>query len=246
MLTLRSSLVALLGIGLLGCGGGSSDGPAAKPGKTNPAGASAVITQASGIQTALMSKNGAQLSGNVNAIAISGAQQIVSPAVGQALTVLEQAQTSNTGTSGTVNCDDSGCTYNMFMAAGFTYNGSIKSADAAGGKHVTTDLTIKGNVASTGVAETIDWKISGALDVSATSINGDLQSTGTGNISGLNVPGAPSSIAYSYFNEVRFNTVGLSNGVANSGSLYARWSITVPQVPQGSQAYDGTVTFPAR
>jgi hypothetical protein len=244
MSKVRSSLVALLGIGLLGCGGGSSDGPAAKPGKPNPAGARSVVTQAAGIQAALMAKNGAALSGNVNSIAISGAQQIANPTVGQALMVLEQAQTAG-GTSGNVTCDEAGCTYNMFMAAGFTYNGSIKSADAAGGKHVTTDLTIKGSTGQGGFAQTIDWKITGGLDVSATNINGDLQSTGTGTISGITTPGAPGSISYSYFNQVRFNTVAIANGVASSGSVYGRWSITVPQAPAGSQAYEATVTFPA-
>src|SRR4051812_44116071 len=108
MLTSRSHVVGLVStLALFGCGG-SNDGPAAKPGQTNPAGAKAVITQTTQLQTALMANDGASLSGTVNSLAISGAQQIVSPAVGKALTALAQAQTADPGTSGGVMCDANG------------------------------------------------------------------------------------------------------------------------------------------
>jgi hypothetical protein len=239
--------LALVGsLSVVGCGGEEeSSGPPAMAGKTNPAGARAVVMQTAGIQTALMRMDGASLSGNVNSIAISGAQQIVTPQVGAALVVLQQAQTTTPGTSGSVNCDMAGCTYNMFMAGGFTYNGSIKSADDAGGKKVTADLTIKGMVTAPGSgAQSIDWKITGAVTVSATAINGSLQSSGTGTISGIMQPGAPSSLSYTYFNQVKYNNVTLSGSMATGGSIYAKWAITVANVPQGSQAWEGTVTFP--
>jgi hypothetical protein len=245
MFKMRACALALVGmVSVAGCGGDDSGGPAAQPGKTNPAGAKAVVTQTVSMQTALMRMDGASLSGNVNAIAISGAQQIVSPAAGQALTVLQQAQTTTPGTSGSVNCDAAGCTYNMFMVSGFTYNGSIKGADEGGGKKVTADLSIKGSVAASGVGETIDYKITGAVTVTPTSINGALQSTGAGTISGINTPGAPNSISYQHFNQVKYNNLTLANGLATGGSMYAKWAITIANVPQGSQAYEGTVTFP--
>lgn len=247
MFKLRSCGLALVGVLTFGgCGGGSdSNGPAAKAGTPNPSGAKAVVTQTVSMQSALMRMDGASLSGNVNSIAIGGAQQIVRPSVGQALTVLQQAQTTTPGTSGSVNCDATGCTYNMYMAAGFTYNGSIRGADAAGGgKVVTADLNIKGALASSGIAQTIDWKITGAVTVTPTSIVGELQSTGTGSISGIVSPGAPNNFSYQYFNLVKYNNLTLASGAATGGSIYAKWAITVAGVPQGSQAYEGTVNFP--
>jgi hypothetical protein len=233
-------------IGALGCGGdNASAGPPARAGTVNRTGAKSVLMQTVAMQAALEAHDGASLSGQVNSVAISGAQQMVSPAaVVKALTVLSQAQTA-TGTSGTVNCDSAGCTYDKFMVSGFTYNGSITSADAGGGaKKVTANLTMKGSIASGGPSQTIDWTITGNTTISATSVDGFFQSTGSGTLSGLNTPGAPSSISYTYFNQVKYQAVALASGNATGGSMYGKWGITVANVAGASQAWDGTVTFP--
>lgn len=240
-----SVLVVAGSVSAFGCGGEESNsGPPAMAGRTNPAGARAVVMQTAGIQTSLMAMNGAALSGNVNSIAVSGAQQIVQPNPGAALVVLSQAQTTP-GDTNAIKCDAAGCTYNNYMAGGFTYNGSIKSAAAGEAKQVTADLTIKGTVAQGGPTQTIDWKITGGLTVTATSINGSLQSSGTGTIMGLNQPGVPNNLSYVYFNQVKYNAVVLSGTSATAGSIYAKWAITINGAPaQANQAWEGTVTFP--
>lgn len=192
--------------------------------------------QTRSLSTALRENNGAAVSANVNSIAISGAQQIVSPGAALSQGLAPEAD----GMSGTVNCDAAGCTYNMYMISGFTYNGSIRSTDEGGGKKVVADLTIKGTTTAGGSGtQTIDWRISGTLTVTPTLINGSLSSNGTGSISGAQ------SFSYVYTNLVQYNNVAIdATGTPTGGSIYARWSIQVNGMSQGAQAWEGTVTFP--
>ena len=58
------------------------------------------------------------------------------------------------------------------------------------------------------------------------------------------VPGAPGNFTYTDFNLIRYNAVVLSGTAATSGSIYAKWSVGYGNIPQASQAYEGTVNFP--
>jgi hypothetical protein len=228
------------GVGLSGCGGNeASSGPPAMQGTVNPSGARSVMNTTLSMRTDLMNASGANVAGQVQSVAISGATQMITPKTGAALTVFPQAGT--TGTSGTVTCDAAGCTYDQFVLGGLTYNGGVKSADAgSGARKVTANLTMKGTVGGGGASETIDWTITGDCSISATAINGFFESTGSGTVS---APGAP-KLSYTHFNQVKFNSVSVASGVASGGSMYGKWAISVNGTTAGSQAWEGTVTFP--
>jgi hypothetical protein len=235
-------ILGIIGIG--GCGG-NDDGPPAMTGIVDPAGARSVLMQTLAMQAAIQSKDGAGLSGEVNSVAVSGAQEMVQPKqLSQALTALPRAQTA-AGTSGTVDCDGNGCSYKNFMVGGFTYNGTVTSSDAGAGAHkVVADLSIKGGINAGGFGETVDLKITGNTTMSPTLIDGFFQSSGSGSVSGISTPGAPSSISYTHFNQVKYKGVAINNGNASSGSMYGKWAMIVSNIPEGSQAWEGTITLP--
>lgn len=215
-----------------GCGG--DDG--AKQGTTNAVNAKAVVMETQGMVTALNNNDGSALQGNVISIANTGAQRIVQPA-GQALTAsaLRSAQTS-----GTVNCDMTGCTYDNYVVGPYTINGGITSTNEGDGKKVTANLTYEGSTAG----QTFSWSITGEVTVLPGSIDGSLGSEGTGTIDG-SMTGGQGTITYHYTNLVEYNNVTLDgSGVPTGGSIHASWSITVDGVQGGNQAYEGTVTFP--
>jgi hypothetical protein len=245
-------------LALAGCGGGSDDGPAAKPGMTNAQGAKVVVGQTVMLQTAAKNKDAASLSATTQSLAISGAKSIVSPSIGQPLVVqaLSQALTQVSAQAGSAacpqggsaTCTDGGCTYNMCKQSDLTINGGIKIADASGTTTITNDMTISGKLPGGGTGgqagniDHIDWKITGALMISTTSISGTLQSSGTAMISG--VPGAPGNFTYTDFNLIRYNAVVLNGTSATAGSIYAKWSVGYSAAPQATQAFEGTVNFP--
>jgi hypothetical protein len=226
---------------LVACGGGGGgSGPAAKPGTVNKQGAASVVTMTGSMKSALSSGDGASLSGAVTSIGISGAQQIVQPAGAMAaLTAVTSALSTPGPNGGTVDCGDTGCVYDHFKSGTTTMNGSIKSATAGDKTTVTTDLTID-IPATAGQQGDVAWKLTGDLDFTATSIDGHLQSTAKSTLAA-----GGQNIAYEYFNLVRYDALALgTDAKPTGGDIYAKWAITITGVPQGSQAYEGTVNFP--
>lgn len=232
-------LLWILGL-TAGCGGshGGAATAATKTGVVNQQGAQAVLADTTGLVMALKASDGATLSGKVSAIATAGAQRIVHP--GHGLSPQAGMPVTISGTSGTATCDATGCTYADFMVGGFTYNGSIEATQQATGTSVVADMTYKGSVTTAGSGgETLDWMISGTLVISPTSINGSLQSTGSGHIASDG-----QTLDYTYDDLVQYNDVTIdASGTATGGSIYARWSATFTGSAQGSQSWEGTVSF---
>ncbi len=225
---------------LVACGGGGgSSGPAAKPGTVNKQGAASVVTMTGTLKSSLSTGDGASLSGAVTSIGLSGAQQIVQPSTTGALTAVTGALSTPGPNGGTVDCTDTGCVYSQYKSGTTTMNGSVKSATAAGKTTVTSDLTIAA-AATAGQMGDVTWKLTGSLDFTDTSIDGELQATAHSTLAA-----GGQNIAYDYYDLVRYDALVLdAGGKGTGGDIYAKWGITVAGVPQASQAYDGTVTFP--
>lgn len=233
--------MALAIFGLTGAACGGDDGPVAKPGTVNPGGARSATTQASDMTAALLARNGAGLSSSAMSLSTS-ANSVVTAAPGQPLTAANTAAT----TSGTATCDDVGCTYTDFNAgSGFVFNGYVRAADAGSDtKRVTWDLSIKGTGLGSSISglSTFDYKATGDIILSATSINGQASGSWSGGISE-----GGQNISYKYSSLIKFQSVTLDGSKCpTGGSVYAKWSIEVSGVQgaqNASQAYDGTHTF---
>jgi hypothetical protein len=251
----RLCTLALAGtLAAAGCGGEDNSGPPAKMGMTNPTAAKAVVGDATMLKATAKQQNAGSLQLQVQALAMTGAQQLVSPSFGQPLTAaLVRAQTAGSTTcpqGGTATCSDAVCVYKMCKEDNLTMDGTIKVADAGDTTTITNDWTISGKPDDHlgGQAGTIDnmvWKISGVLSISPTSLNGSLQSSGTAMIS--NVPGlGGGGYTYTDFSLLKYNTVGLNGVTPISGSVYGKWSVGVSGLPGGAglQSYEGTVNFP--
>lgn len=233
--------VGLLSTMFAACGGGGGGGgPAAKPGTVNRQGAATVITTTGSLKTAVEGGDGSNLSGATISLGLSGAQQIVQPgAAASALTAVMSALSQPGPNGGTVDCTETGCVYADYKTGTTTLNGSVKSAKAGDTTTVTADLTIK-QPSQTAQQGDVNWKVSGSIDFGAGSIDGQLTSTAKSSITY-----GGQTISYDYFNLIDYRALVIgATGAATGGEIYAKWAITVAGVPQGSQAYDGTVKFP--
>ena len=193
----RSCVLAAATVLGLGCGGDDDSidtGPSAMQGTANATVMKSSALQADTLRAAIDAKNGAGIAAcRDSAKCSAAATAAVLPANGVAmpLTVQEtiaimQAQTTMTG--GSVNCTETGCTFDKYGVSGansFSISGSLKTTDAGNGaKHVVWSLTGTGNFTgqqSTAVGNlqfSYQWK--GDLTVSPTSVTGAAGSTWSG------------------------------------------------------------------
>lgn len=242
------TLAALMSLAVA-CGGshGKAAAVTAKTGTPNPQAAKSVVAKTASLVAALKTSDGGRLSASVEAIATTGPQQIAMagrglapastpPAGGQPVTVA--------GTSGSVSCDGTGCSYDMFSVGGFTYNGGITASTAGDTTTVVANISVQGSVSGSGpsgsASETVNWMISGTLTITPTSINGSLESSGSGDITS-----SSGKVSYEYENLIEYDHVTLDGSAKpTGGSVHARWSVTVSGSAQGSQAWEATVSFP--
>lgn len=239
-LLIKLCLLTVCTTAAVGCGGGGGGTPPAKPGKVSMSGAASVVSMTNNMQTALKANNGGLLSSSVVSLSLTGPQQMVTPAVGAALTASTSSALSTPGPNGgTVDCDQTGCTYNMYKSGTITMNGTVRSAATTDSIKVTENLTVTATN-TTGLAGTVDWDLTGDMTFTATSINGNLQSNGH-----YNLTAGGTAVSEDFFEVLQYNAVLLGTaGTAIGGSIYAKWGATVAGVPAASQAWEGTATFP--
>ena len=231
----------------VGCGGGGSNsGPPAKKGTVNPTSAMAVVMQTVSMKSALATMDGATLSANVEVVGLTGAQTLVTP-VADDLTAPPpipfnpSAVTIAGDGGGTADCTATGCVYNKYTSGTGTtavvFDGKILASTVADKTTVTSDLVITENVSGTG---TVNFDLTGSLNFTATTIDGDLKSVGhfASAMGGVN-------LTYDYFNEIKYTVLTLPAGATTptAGSIYAKWGVTIAGLPQASQAYEGTLTY---
>jgi hypothetical protein len=244
---------ALLSVGMLlsvaaaGCGGGSSNnGPPAKKGTVNPTTAMAVVMQTVSMKTALAAMDGATLSANVEVVGLTGAQTLVQPTAAPLteappIPFHPSAVTIAGDGGGTADCTAAGCTYNKYTSgsasATVVFDGKILATTTADKTTVTTDLVITENLTGMG---NVDFDLTGSLNFTATTIDGDLKSVGH-----YALAMAGTNLTYDYFNEIKYTvlTVPAGGTTPTAGSIYAKWGVTVAGLPQASQAYEGTLTY---
>jgi|GEM_PF-7019247 len=242
-----SLAMGFLCMAVVGCGGGSSNsGPPAKKGTVNPTSAMTVVMQTLSMKSAVETMDGATLSANVESVGLTGATLLVSPATA-ALTEappipFHPAAAVIAGPSGgTVDCNAAGCTYAKYTTgtgtATVVFDGKVVSTTAAGKTTVTSDLVISEDLSGMGK---VDYDITGSLNFTATTIDGDLKSVGhfAQAAQGLN-------LTYDYYNEIKYTLLTVAAGAAKptAGSIYAKWGVTVAGIPGASQAYEGTLTY---
>jgi len=239
----RFGLVGLSAIAVLGCGGGGGgggSGPSVPPGQVSEDGAHLVALQTASLVQSLNAMNGAALSNAVVGLALSGPQQIVSGSA--ASTALIQRAVSEPGPAGgTVTCDAAGCVYEHYKTevsgvSTIEMDGSVRATKAGDVTTVALDMNLKSDLTQNGLTQTANYDLSGAIDISATMIDGELTTDGTGqaSFSGQNY-------SYKYFEQLKYQVVALAtDGTPNGGSIYAKWATTAAGKTQG---YEGTATF---
>jgi hypothetical protein len=231
----------------VGCGGGSSNsGPPAKKGTVNPTTAMSVVMQTVSMKTALAAMDGATLSSNVEVVGLTGAQTLVTPTADDltepAPIPFHPAAAAIAGPSGgTVDCTAAGCTYSKYTSgtgtATIVFDGAILATTTADKTTVTSNLVITENLTGMG---NVDYDITGSLNFTATTIDGDLKSVGH-----YALATGGTNLTYDYFNEIKYTalTVPAAATTPTAGSIYAKWGITVAGIPGASQAYEGTLTY---
>jgi hypothetical protein len=229
--------LVLVGGSLGGCGG--DDGPKAMPGTMNSSIARSSVQQSLMVRTAADSMNGSALASAVRSLnTLAGA--IVSPQASTtgALLNSDVEQTAQAQTTG-ATCDASGCKYTNFMAGGTTFNGNVTVSPGSGDlKNVKWDLTMKQSSPSTG-GLTFDNTGKGDIQVSLTSLSGEIISKST-------FAASQSSQSFSSDTEsvVKYTAVIIANGQPTGGSVYAKTTSFASSGGQSAaQAWDGTLEF---
>jgi hypothetical protein len=233
------------------CGGGNDaaidEGPSnAMAGTADPGAMKSSVVQADGLTTAISSKNGAQISSAALALSLGG-MEAVREGMSQPLSVVMStiAATTSDKTTGTMNCNETGCTFDAYGANGFTVSGSVTASDAmGGGKHVVWNLSGSGNEAAAGGQSSVQnldfhfaWK--GDLTVSPTSLVGAAGASwaGSGTVNGQ-------SFSFDYGSLLKFQNVTIANHCPTGGSVFAKQWLTANAGGQSQvKAYQATHTF---
>lgn len=225
----RFGFVAL-SVALVGCGGGGGGGGGSVPTvQPDPDGAATVTEMTVSLSSSLQAGDGASLSNNVMGLGMSGPQLIApQPVPGAALIARAAAVPGPAG--GTVDCTATGCIYDNYTTdagGSFVMDGSVLTSASGSTTTVTVDLDITANTG--GVMQ--DWSMTGSLDVSPTLIDGTLKNNGSGHLSAQG-----QNINYTYYEELTYNNVTLSNGQPTGGSIFAKWSYNFAGQTVGAQA----------
>jgi hypothetical protein len=232
-------LVGGSGVAAVGCGG--DDGPKAMPGMVNTTIARSSVQQSVMVRTAADSMNGAAVASAVMALNGS-ASGMVQPKTGTAGALLnaEVEQTAQAQSTAGVTCDANGCKYTNYMAGGSTLNGTVNvSAGSGDAKNVKWDLTIKNNGLGGTGGFAFDYTGSGDIQVSATSLAGEVRakSSISGSQGGQSIQGGSDSL-------LRYTAVTIANGQPTGGTLYAKTTSYGSSGGQSAaQAYEGTLEF---
>jgi hypothetical protein len=225
---MRTLMASLAIVTLVACGGSDKD-----PGTVNPQSARTSINQVGQVNAAMAASNGGQAASAVAAMTAAG-QGIVTPAGPSGLIGLAPAELPRplvlAAQTGTATCSPTSCTFTNFgddtPGSAWTIDGTItKSGDT-----ITFDLTY--DIESGG--QTVNWNIDGSVAVTATSIDGTVNSNGS-------ATGGPAG-GVSWDVSVRYDAVQLDGtGCPIGGSVTASTSYEAA----GRAVYnvEGTVSF---
>jgi hypothetical protein len=228
--------LVLLGGAMVGCG---NDDVKAMPGTMNSSIARSSVQQSVMVRTAADAMNGSALASAVRSLNTS-AGAIVSPQASTtgALLNSDVEQTAQAQTTG-VTCDASGCKYTDYMANGMTFNGNVTVSPGSGDlKNVKWDLSMKQSALST-PGFGFDYTGKGDIQVSLTSLSGEIisKSTIAGNQNGQSFSGGSESV-------VKYTAVTIASGQPTGGSVYAKTTSFGSSGGQSAaQAWDGTLEF---
>lgn len=206
----------------------------------NPQNAGLVAMQFGSIRQSIQSSNGAGAAGA--AISLTGlAQAILVPPQASRTAARETPFSAMRASgdisavdSGTCTCTPTGCTFTQCGTSGYMINGTI----GISGDTYTFDLTLTGGVSGV----TWNYKYSGSLTVSATTINGSFASMGDGTIDSNG-----SHYEYSFDTSLNINSITLdASGCAIGGSMTVEvnYSVSGPNVGgNGNYSGRGTANF---
>jgi len=210
---------------------GSHDVPKVTADKAS---ASSLVTQTQQLRTSLQNHDSATVAAEVQLLALVGPMSVASGASGGAT---RGAQTIAGTGGGTANCDAAGCTYDNYRdSSGDVTNGKVLIEDNGGSTTISVNVTIQTSGSSVSAADRYAWTTTGSLTLSATTIDGDLKAEAKLSASGY---------AYDYYEELRYNQVVIgSAGKPVSGSLYAKWVISIAGLGGFNEGYEATAVFP--
>lgn len=227
---------------LVVCAAACGEDEAAK-GTVNTTSAKTSVEQVGKVNSSMSMSNGANAASAVQAMTQAG-QAIVTPMgqAGRQLGLLPERfprPDLSQAVTGTAECTPTSCTFNNFgddsAGSAWKINGTISKS----GDTTTFDLTY--DVVSAGTSLT--WTIDGKVTITATSIDGDVQSHGVTDVQGGSGAGA---INITWDTSVDYQAIQLdAQGCATGGSVHAVVSYDVKAGNQSGGAFNvqGTATF---
>lgn len=224
-------------LALAACG---SDDPQPTQGTVNPTSARGSIDGVDQVVAAMASGDATSAAGGVMALTAAG-QSVLVPASASATPRLGELP-SHWGRpiaqsfTGSATCTATSCTFTDFgddsQYGSYRLNGSITRS----GNHLAFDLAFDVTTATV----TGHWELDGALDITPTSIDGDVH--GHGSVSATTQQGNCSA---TWDVDVAYDSIGLDgSGCPTSGSLSASVSYTANSA-QGGGSFNaaGTIAF---
>ncbi|MGE0867825.1 MAG: hypothetical protein AB7P03_04660 [Kofleriaceae bacterium] len=234
---MKRMLLASIMFTAAACGGGKSY----DKGMVNSTQARAAIDQVGLVSASMSAMNGSDAADAVMSMT-AASQGIVAPAAPGRLQGLIPDFSTKTGgilsaVSGTAECTATSCTFDNYgdATAGWLINGTISNSGGTYSFDLSYDITSFGS--------TLKWNIDGSLTVTATSIDGQINSSGESSFEG---EGGAGSATIDWDVSVDYRDVVLDpNGCPTGGSVYATTSYEVSssQGGSGSYAVEGTATF---
>jgi hypothetical protein len=198
------------------------------------ASASALVAQTQQLRTSLQNHDSASVAAEVQLLALVGPMSVASGASGSST---RGAQTIAGAGGGTASCDASGCTYTNYRdSSNDVTNGQVLIQDNGASTTISINLSIQTVGSSISAGDTFVWTTTGALTLSPNAVDGDLKAETKLSASGY---------AYDYYEELRYNQVVIdSAGKPVSGSLYAKWAISIAGLGGFTEGYEATAVFP--
>lgn len=238
---------------IVGCGSSDDDKPATPEGTPNKQSASSATTATitatqSAIKPAAGGANAGQASANQLSSAAQATQNLVTPSAGgtgaKSLPGLELADflhplENPAGTTGTCTCTADSCTFAACATGALTIDGTYAFG---GGKIKTTDLKYTIKTGTGPISADVVINVKADLTVTATSMNGTFQSTGT-----TTTGAGGQSYSSSWDSSLDFKgvTYPSGGGAPTAGSVHIKASTSV-SAGGAAQAYQSEfdVNFP--